>query len=184
MGLRGRNNLIEEHFFFVTTTVVNFSKIFTENSYCELLIKNINFYQQKYEYDIIAYVIMPSHFHWILKVEPKKGTISDIMRDLKKYSAWDILEKLEIEKSPLLKDFINVDLPKQKRQFWMHRFDDEVIRDAKMLWTKIKYIHNNPIEAELVQRPEGYKYSSARNYILDDQSVIYVEKSWAGIEMK
>ena len=66
----------------------------------------------------------------------------------------------------------------------MHRFDDEVIRNNKMLWTKIKYIHNNPVEAELVEKPEDYLYSSARNYILNDQSVLCVEKSWAGFEIK
>ena len=65
----------------------------------------------------------------------------------------------------------------------MPRFDDEVIRDQKMLWTKIKYIHNNPVEAGIVIKPEDFKYSSARNYFLDEQSVLYVEKSWAGIEI-
>jgi REP element-mobilizing transposase RayT len=126
---------------------------------------------------------MPSHFHWILKVDSTQGTISDVMRDLKKYIAWDILEKLEKDESPLLINFTGSGLPKQKRQLWMHRFDDEVIRNEKMLWTKIKYIHNNPVEAGIVEKPEEYKYSSARNYILDDQSVLYVEKSWAGIDL-
>jgi hypothetical protein len=50
-------------------------------------------------------------------------------------------------------------------------FDDEVIRNQKMLWTKIKYIHNNPVEAGIVMKPKDFKYSSARNYILDEQSV-------------
>lgn len=126
---------------------------------------------------------MPSHFHWILKVEPKKGTVSDIMRDSKKYSAWDILEELEKNKSPLLMNFLSTSALKQRRQLWMHRFDDKVIRNAKMLWPTIKYIHNNPVEAGMVNKPEEYKYSSARNYILDDQSVLYIEKSWAGIDL-
>ena len=183
MGLRGRSYLVEERFFFVTTTILKFAKVFETDSYCDLLIKNIKHYQEKYEYEIIAYVIMPSHFHWILKVEPKKGTISDIMRDLKKYSAWDILEALGKDKSPLLISFENCEIPRQKRQLWMHRFDDEVIRNEKMLWTKIKYINNNPFEAGIVDKAEDYKYSSARNYILDDQSVLYVEKSWAGTDL-
>lgn len=183
MGLRGRTNLANESFFFVTTTVLNFARVFENESCCELMIKNIRHYQTRYEYEIIAYVIMPSHFHWIIKVEPKKGTISDIMRDLKKYSAWDILEALEKDRSPLLINFLNSELPKQKRQLWMHRFDDQVIRNEKMLWTKIKYIHNNPVEAGVVAKPEEYKYSSARNYVLDDQPVLYIEKCWAGIDL-
>lgn len=37
---------------------------------------------------------MPSHFHWIVEVNKKYGPVSDIMRDIKKYSAWDIMEYL------------------------------------------------------------------------------------------
>jgi hypothetical protein len=52
-----------------------------------------------------------------------------------------------------------------------------------MLWTKISYIHNNPVEKGIIERPEDYKYSSARNYINDDHSVLFIEKTWAGAEI-
>ena len=183
MGLRGRNNLIAEEFFFVTTTVINFTKIFSDIADCDILINNIKYYQQKYNFEILAYAIMPSHFHWILKTDISKGTVSDIMRDIKKYSAWDILGKLKTENSVSLNNFIIASGSGQKHQLWMHRFDDEVIRNEKMLWSKIKYIHNNPVEAGIVDKPEEYKYSSARNYINDDQSILYIEKCWAGIDL-
>ncbi|OGU77490.1 MAG: hypothetical protein A2V93_07050 [Ignavibacteria bacterium RBG_16_34_14] len=66
----------------------------------------------------------------------------------------------------------------------MQRFDDEVIRNEKMFWTKLHYIRSNPVEAGLVGSPEKYKYSSARNYINNDHSVIKVDTSFAGIEIK
>ena len=128
---------------------------------------------------------MPSHFHWIVFTEPKNGTISDIMRDIKKYSAWDIMQYLnennECEKifKEEAKDYRN-----QKRKFWMPRFHDEVIRNQKMFWSKLRYIHNNPVEAGLVRKPEEYKYSSARNYINGDHSVLFVDTEYAGIEIK
>jgi len=84
MALRGRTNLTDEHIFFVTTTTVGFTKIFTEDIYCDILIKNIKHYQDEYKFVLLAYVIMPSHFHWIVMLHPKSGTISDIMRDIKK----------------------------------------------------------------------------------------------------
>ena len=42
----------------------------------------------------------------------------------------------------------------------------DVIRDFKKFTsgTILKYIHNNPVEAGLVQYPEQYLYSSARDY--------------------
>ena len=66
----------------------------------------------------------------------------------------------------------------------MPRFDDEVIRNEKMFWVKLHYIHNNPLEAGLVNRLEEYKYSSARNYISGDQSVLEIDVSFGGIAMK
>ncbi len=186
MGLRGRSNLTDEFLFFVTTTIVNFTKVFVEDIYCDLLIKNIRHYQEKYKFNIIAYVIMPSHFHWILEINNKSGTISDIMRDIKKYSAWDIMEKIEKEDPELMSIFRTEasKYPNHKRKFWMKRFDDEVIRNEKMFWTKLNYIHWNPVEAGLVSSPEEYKYSSARNYVNNDHSIIQVNTSYAGTEIK
>lgn len=186
MGRRGRFNLTEESIFFVTTTVVGFTRVFTKDTYCDLLIRNILHYQKKYHFIILAYVIMPSHFHWIIIVDRQYGTISDIMRDIKKYSAWDIMEEIEKNDENLMNIFKNASkgFQNQKRKFWIQRFDDEVIRNEKMFWTKLYYIHNNPVEAGLVRRPEDYKYSSARNYVSGDNSVMFVDTEYAGIEVK
>lgn len=134
MGRRGRRNLIDEHFFFVTTTVFKFINIFSNSKYCQILIDNIKHYQRRYKFIVLAYVIMPSHFHWIIEVESKYGTVSDIMRDIKKYSAWDILEEINKSDKHLNKIFYSAaeSFPTQKRKFWMPRFDDEVIRNEKM----------------------------------------------------
>jgi REP-associated tyrosine transposase len=184
IGLRGRNNLTDEHFFFVTTTVVKFIPVFKNSSFCDILIENIKHYQLKYKYEILAFVIMPSHFHWIVKVNPAFGTISDIMRDIKKFSAWQILDKINESGNKVLeKIFIQEakEIADQDRKLWMKRFDDEVIRNEKMFWSKLFYIHNNPMEAGLVRKPEDYKYSSARNYINNDHSVIYVNTVIGGV---
>ena len=50
-----------------------------------------------------------------------------------------------------------------------------------MFWTKLKYIHNNPVKAGLVKRPEDYIYSSARNYINKDHSIIKVNTEMLGV---
>ena len=186
MGRRGRLNLTDESIFFVTTTIVEFTRVFLKDVYCDLLIKHIIHYQKKYHFNIIAFVIMPSHFHWIVEVDRQFGTISDIMRDIKKFSAWDIMEEIERNDKSLLNVFIEAGkkYPKHKRKFWMQRFDDEVIRNEKMFWTKLHYIHNNPVEAGLVLKSEEYKYSSARNYACGDHSVLFVDTAYAGIEIK
>jgi putative transposase len=182
MGLRGRNNLIEERYFFVTTTVVRFLKVFTSPQTCQILINSIKFYQSKYKFAVLAYVIMPSHFHWIIEVNPEFGTISDIMRDLKRSTSKELTRYLDADKQ-MRNIFISEakGSDKQIRRFWMPQFDDEVIRNQKMFWDKMNYIHKNPVEEGLVLRQEDYVYSSARNYILNDSSVLEVDTSQAGI---
>jgi putative transposase len=181
MGRRGRSFNTTDTLFFVTSTVVNFAKVFTDEKYCKILIDNIKHYQQRFQFDILAYVIMPSHFHWIVDVKPELGTISGVMRDIKKYSAWQLMEALENDgKGPLLRLFraSAQGFADQSRRFWMKRFDDEVVRNAGMLRTKIEYIHYNPVKAGLISEPEQFKYSSARNYMLGDHSVIRVKTDW------
>jgi REP element-mobilizing transposase RayT len=186
MGRRGRLKLTDESIFFVTTTVVNFTKVFIKDIYCDLLVKNILHYQKKYHFNILAYVIMPSHFHWIVEINKQYGTLSDIMRDIKKYSAWDLMEQIEKHDRNLMEVFTNAakSYPNQRRKFWMQRFDDEVIRNEKMFWVKLHYIHDNPVEAGLTNKPEDFKYSSTRNYISKDHSVLFVDTEYAGIEIK
>jgi putative transposase len=182
MGQRGRSSLWTEEVFFATTTVVNHAEVFAEGPCCDLLIKNIKHYQQRYLFSVLGYVIMPSHLHWIVRVDNECGTISDIMRDIKKYTAWDVLELLEEQgKRNLIGLFAARarPYPRHKRKFWNARFDDEVIRNSEMFFTKLAYIHDNPVRAGLVEKPEDYPYSSARNYILGDHSEIYVDTEYA-----
>jgi len=108
------------------------------------------------------------------------------MRDVKKFTAWKIFDLIELEKlDELEKIFIKEakGIEDQRRKLWIKRFDDQVIRNEKMFWTKLKYIHNNPVKAGLVEKPEDYKYSSARNYIYNDYSVLSVDTDYAGIEI-
>jgi REP element-mobilizing transposase RayT len=127
---------------------------------------------------------MPSHFHWIIVIDPEKGTISDIMREIKRNSSKEItkyLENISKYKEVFRKEaMIYRD---QYKKFWMKRFDDEVIRNEKMFWQKLNYIHKNPVEAGIVKKEEDYKYSSARNYINGDHSLLKVDVEYAGIKI-
>lgn len=186
MGRLGRNNLVEESFFFITTTVIKFTPIFSNPVFCDILISNIKHYKEKYRFSVLAYVIMPTHFHWIVEVNNKLGSVSDIMRDVKKFTAWQIFDQMEkgIDKK-LLRVFEEAAIGKkdQKRKLWIRRFDDEVIRDQKMFWTKLNYIHKNPVKAGIVKKVEEYKYSSARNYSLNDHSVLEIDTELGGIDL-
>ena len=46
MGRRGRQDLEGEEFFFITTTVVKFARVFTQDNYCDILLHNVKHYQK------------------------------------------------------------------------------------------------------------------------------------------
>jgi len=50
-------------------------------------------------------------------------------------------------------------------QFWQEGVHPEWIQSEEMMRQKVEYIHNNPVERGFVDRPEHWRYSSARNYL-------------------
>jgi putative transposase len=182
MGLRGRNLFTEEDTFFITTTVVESTPVFAEEKYCKILIDNIDYYQKfRHPFKVLGYVIMPSHFHWIINIDPKSDSISNIMRDVKKFTAWHVISMAEVYGRKDLLRIFKRNAPSytdQKKKMWMKRFDDEIIRNYEMSLTKLEYIHNNPVKKGLVTRAEDYRYSSARNYTFGDHSILEVDTSF------
>lgn len=108
-------------------------------------------------------------------------SISDLMRDMKKYTSTKIRKLLESEGHYEIVKRLRLNAAGYKNQtfkFWMDRFDDVVIIKEETLKTKVDYIHYNPVKAELVEKIEDWKYSSARNYLYEDHSVIEVNTHW------
>ncbi|HBG86792.1 MAG TPA: transposase, partial [Marinilabiliaceae bacterium] len=49
-------------------------------------------------------------------------------------------------------------------KFWQDSNHAEMIESNKFFDQKLNYIHNNPVDEQIVERPEDYLWSSARNY--------------------
>ena len=176
MGLRFRVAGYE-HLSFITTTVVEHLRIFIEDRYYQVLIDNLNFYREKYRFKLVGYVLMPTHLHLLLLI-PEHGSESEIMRDFKNYTSMKVRDLLISDHhEPELSVMVEAALGyrDQHHKLWMDRFDNVLVYSPKAFRTKLEYIHNNPVKAGLVGKPEDWKYSSARNYLLDDHSIIYVD---------
>ncbi|MEA2042222.1 MAG: hypothetical protein U9N85_06675 [Bacteroidota bacterium] len=61
----------------------------------------------------------------------------------------------------------------QDYQIWTHENHAEHIYSQKFTEQKINYTHQNPVRAGIVQYPEDYLYSSARNYA-DEENILVV----------
>jgi len=164
---------------FITTSVNKFVKIFSEKRYIEIILKNISFYREKHGFLLLAYVIMPDHLHLLIYPDPeRKVDVSDIMEDFKKFTSRQLRVQMEKDKKTNWLAAFRLEAPRKRNwqfRIWQERFDDLGIHSLNVARIKINYIHNNPVRKGMVDRPEDYPYSSARNYLSNDHSIIRVD---------
>ena len=129
---------------------------------------------------VYGYVIMSNHIHLI--VRSKDGKLSDLIRDFKKFTAKTILDKIQTEpesrKEWMLERFRTATESHKRNknyQFWQYGNHAEEIYSEKFMWSKLDYIHLNPIRASIVVKATEYIYSSASNYV-DDEGILIIEK--------
>jgi hypothetical protein len=61
-------------------------------------------------------------------------------------------------------------------QFWQYGNHPEEIYTNKFMWSKLDYIHLNPVRAGIVEKASQYIYSSASNYVYDT-GLLKIEKA-------
>ena len=61
------------------------------------------------------------------------------------------------------------------RQFWQQDNHPIEIWSLKVFEQKLDYIHYNPVESGFVTEPIDWKYSSARNYGNNDQTILEID---------
>jgi len=145
--------------FFVTTTFKEWEKLGNIKGFYKELLKSINFCLKKYSAKMIGYVFMPSHIHLIVLIEG--NNLGSFMRDFKKYVSQKIAADFGI-----------------KGGIWMPRYDRVVIQSDDVLRQKLEYIHMNPVKGDLVKSPDYWIWSSAMDYLTDNNSDIDIYKEW------
>ena len=111
---------------------------------------------------------MSNHVHIIARSE--KGILSDTIRDLKKYTASNIITTInnepESRREWILHRFkwkASQNARNTSHQVWMHGSHAIEINSASFFDQKLNYIHENPVRAGWVEKAEHYIYSSARS---------------------
>ncbi|HQO32299.1 MAG TPA: transposase, partial [Chitinophagales bacterium] len=75
---------------FVTFTVVGWIDVFSRECYKEEMLESLRFCIRNKGLEVHAWVIMTNHVHLIVSTD--KNRISDIVRDIKKYTSRQIIE--------------------------------------------------------------------------------------------
>ncbi len=110
---------------------------------------------------IFAYVVMPDHIHLITDGARR---IADVLRYTNGIVAKRILDHLKEGdfESSLAKLRVQQKGRNHKYSVWEHHSNAFTIFGEDTMMQKVNYIHQNPVRAALIERPEDYRFSSAR----------------------
>ena len=165
---------------FITATVVDWVDVFSRKAYRDCIIESLDFCIKNKGMVLYGFVIMSNHIHLIIQSD--KNKLSDLIRDFKKFTAKTILHKIETEPESradwMLKRFefaCKSHSRNEKYQFWQYGNHPEEIFSEKFFWSKLDYIHLNPVRAGIVVKASHYLYSSASNYV-NDYGIITITK--------
>ena len=119
---------------------------------------------------LYGYVVMSNHIHMI--IQSNDGKLSDLLRDFKKFTAKTILGKIQNEPESrrewMLERFklaTESHSRNKNYQIWQYGNHAEEIFTEHFLWSKLDYIHMNPVRSGIVKKIDDYIYSSTSNYV-------------------
>ncbi len=134
--------------------------------------ENYKYFLRKYsEYispvaDTFCWCLMPNHFHFLIRIKSEKE-----ISKLKLCQGFETLTELEQANflsrrfSHLLNGYTQAINKQQNRKgsLFMRPFKRKQITDEIYLRKVVLYIHQNPVQANLSSKLDGWKYSSYLN---------------------
>jgi putative transposase len=170
MSIGGYKIRNKEGIHFVTFTVVEWIDVFTRKEYSDILLNSIRHCQQKRGLLVHSWCLMSNHAHWLLSA--KRHDTSEILRDFKKYTSKQLTSAIANNKHESRRDWMlrifkelgQTNSRNTNYQFWRQDNHPKECFSSAFTVQKINYIHNNPVVAGIVDKPENYVYSSARDY--------------------
>jgi putative transposase len=100
---------------------------------------------------------MPEHVHLLLG-EPQHRTLAHALKSLKQGVSRRLIGEAE--------------------HFWRKRYYDFNVRNHRQFVEKLRYIHRNPVQRELCERPEDWEWSSFRHYASGYEGRVEIESEW------
>ncbi|MDF2156670.1 transposase [Algoriphagus sp. CAU 1675] len=148
---------------FVTFTVHQWVDVFTRDIYREKFIDGLKFCQDQKGLEIFSWVVMTNHCHLILRA--KEENLSDVIRDLKKFTSKSIFQAIQTNPKESRREWICKLLSIEDRiWFWEEGYHGEEIYSVDFFDNKAEYIHQNPVKAGFVDKEEEYIWSSAGDF--------------------
>ncbi len=156
--------------YFVSYSVIEWIDVFTRNIYKDILLESWEHCMKNKGLVVYSWCIMTNHVHMIISSCHEE--VQDIMRDMKSFTSGRI--KKAIMENPqesrkewmlrMMKDAGTKNKNNKGFQLWQQHNHPIILESNFLIDQKLDYIHNNPVAAGFVEKPEDYLYSSARDY--------------------
>jgi putative transposase len=165
---------IPGHLYFVTATLTEWLPLFEVTSYASTVLESLNWHRSQKRLHLFAFVIMPTHLHWIGKpIEPH--TIEEVLQSFSSFTAHEILKELRKDKcNNWLEIFASHAKPDKQHSIWQKPLAENIF-SMDFLTEKLDYVHNNPVAKGLVANRVDFRYSSACFYDKDQTPIIPVD---------
>jgi REP element-mobilizing transposase RayT len=125
---------------------INKQIIFEDDEDHEMFLKTLKQYKSQSQYKLLAYCLMGNHVHLLLKTE--KEELGQIFRRIGASYVYWYNHKYN-----------------RTGHLFQDRYKSEVVETDAYLFAVLRYIHQNPIKAGIVQTLEEYTWSSYAEYL-------------------
>lgn len=168
---------------FVTSTVIGWIDALSREQYKEEICKSLSYCINEKGLLLNVWVIMNNHIHLIIQAS-EGNSISDIMRDFKKYTSRRLVDAIANNESESRKEWMmnmfshagSDNKSNNEYQFWQQDYHPISLGTEAKLLQRLKYLHDNPVRAGILWELSHYKYSSAIDYYENKQGLLLVSR--------
>ncbi|MBI2843489.1 MAG: hypothetical protein HYX78_08825 [Armatimonadetes bacterium] len=174
--MKWKNRAEDTSIFFITATITEWQPLFRHKEAREILLEDLDFYRRRYAAKLLAYVIMPEHYHLVADLG-HPDVLHKWLADIQRHTANQLSRWLRETAHPAHLLIYKEHADKgAKLAVWKEQARAVGIISKSVLKAKIEYLHANPVRRGLVEHPADWPWSSWRNYYLGDDSVFRVDK--------
>jgi type I restriction enzyme R subunit len=127
------------------------SRHLADDELAEVIVSTLRHFADE-RYELLAYVVMPSHFHWIFRPLPQWSETLDPSRTPREYIMQSV-KGYTARRCNQLRGW--------QGTFWQEESYDHWVRDEAELERIVQYVEHNPVTAGLAAKPEDWPHSSA-----------------------
>ncbi len=160
----------ENALYFLTFSTVEWIDVFTRKRYKDIVVDSLKYCQKEKGLELFSWCLMSNHVHLVVRAR-EGNKLSGILRDMKKHTSQEILKAIQDEPESrkdwllsIMKEAGVANSKKQHYQLWRNDNLPIELDNPTIIDQKINYIHQNPVTEGIVEQPEDYLYSSARDY--------------------